>query len=236
MSENTGYVFGSRIGNRIVEELEISPVEDFADLREIKNVQDQTCGHANIYTGGNISKVVDLSIEVVPGMRYFFIQIVPDVHLDAPRFSFDGILTSQGNRLSLDLYTDTDIGLDLNGLYGRYLPLGKIYDRAREDRELLFESSRLPHIRATCSPFFLGVFSCANDQLPRMEEYANAYLDEWINLFKSKSPVSDEQALAKKHRRKNFSRIVRDQNSMGKMVVDILGVTTAETLQNAITP
>ena len=49
--------------------------------------------------------------------------------------------------------------MNLDYLKRKCWSLSNIYQTATEDEHFAFEASRLAHIRAICSPYFLGVFS-----------------------------------------------------------------------------
>lgn len=228
--------FGRETAARIVRALDLKPAEEFSDIAELQTQQGAPGGHVRIYRAPGIEKVVDMSMELVAGMRYFFVHIVPDASLDAPRYVFDSVVTVQGTRASIDLYPDFDMTSDIDCLTRKFAGLNRIYDAAIDDTEIVFSPSRLAHIRAVCSPFFLGVFSAQHFLLPKLEVYAQRYFDEWRNLFSQAKSISAAKTQQKRARREVITEAIVGGDYMRRTVSDIYGHEIARKVEQALAP
>ena len=84
--------FGSEIESRLISELSLEPTERFQDLLNLKNLDGEVTGYIKVFSGDRIEKASSLSINMMPGMRYFNIHVIPDPQFTIPRFLFEGML------------------------------------------------------------------------------------------------------------------------------------------------
>ena len=186
--------FGSSAENRIISELPVAPVTRFDGLLDLKNLKGESTGYVKVFSGERIEKAASLSIDIAPGMRYFNIHIIPNAEYRIPRFLFEGMLSTHGSQVSMDLFPDIDPVLDVEYLINDFKSLTELYDKARNDKTLNLESSRQMHMRAFASPFFILAFGVQEDSLPRLGEFANGYFDVWLQMYTSGEKLSADAA------------------------------------------
>jgi hypothetical protein len=233
MSTTTLELFGKRIEDRIVSELAVEPMPRFEQLLDLKNLNNESTGYIKVFSGERIEKASSLSIDIAPGMRYFNIHIIPDPGFRIPRYLFEGMLTSRGSQVSMDLFPDVDEVMNIDYLKANFTGVQKIYDEARQDQALPFENSRQMHMRAFASPFFLCIFDAPADALPALEAFAGRYLDEWIALHKDAVAVTPDEAETTRGRRAHMARTLIAEDPDRHRVVQIYGEATTSAIEEA---
>jgi hypothetical protein len=225
--------FAKRIEDRIVLELALEPMTRFEHLLDLKNLNGQSTGYIKVFSADRIEKASSLSIDIAPGMRYFNIHVIPDPGHRVPRYLFEGMLTSRGSQVSMDLFPDVDAVMNVAYLKANFDSVNKIYDEARQNEHLNFENSRQMHMRAFASPFFLCIFDAPQDALSDLEAYAGRYLDEWLTLFNAAEPVAPEEAEKTRERRAHMARTLIAEDPDRHMVVQIYGEETTSAIEEA---
>ncbi|MBT8444352.1 MAG: hypothetical protein KJO13_06380, partial [Gammaproteobacteria bacterium] len=183
--------FGHTIEGRLISELPVTPVERYEHMLDLQNLKGDSTGYIKVYSGGRLEKGSSLSIDIAPGIRYFNIHIIPNAQYRAPRYIFEGMVSTHGSQVSMDLFPDIDKEMDVDWLIRDFGGVTEIYDAALADDRYKFRSSRYMHMRAFQSPFFLCAHNVAEADMPPLEDYANRYFDEWLKLLASASKVSD---------------------------------------------
>ena len=224
---------GKHIEERIVSELALEPMTRFDELLDLKNLKGESTGHIKVFSGERIEKASSLSIDIAPGMRYFNIHIVPDPGYRIPRYLFEGMLTSRGSQVSMDLFPDVDEAMNIDYLKTNFDGVRKIYDEARKNDRLKFENSRQMHMRAFASPFFLCIFDTPEDTLAELETIAARYLDEWFGLYGNAVSVTPEEAERTRQRRLHMAQTLIAEDPDRHMVVQIYGEETTSAIEEA---
>ena len=89
----------SNVGNAIWQQLQnampTTPVEEFAELHDLKDLAGNSTGSIEVLTAPNLVKMSLLSINMGPG-RYFNIHVIPQANLQVPRFLFEGMVMPGG--------------------------------------------------------------------------------------------------------------------------------------------
>lgn len=225
--------FGQTIEDRFVSELPLTPVERFDQLLDLKNLQGASTGYIKVYTGDRLEKGSSLSIEIAPGIRYFNIHIIPKAEYRAPRYIFEGMASTHGSQVSMDLFPDVDKEMDVDWLIDDFGGVTKIYDEALADERYKFRSSRYMHMRAFQSPFFLCAHNVAEADMPPLEDYANRYFDEWLKLLKAASQESDVDAAARRVRRAHLAKTIIREDPDRHMVVSVYGENVTQAIEEA---
>ena len=225
--------FGRRIEERIVSELTLEPMPRFKDLLDLKNLKGKSTGYIKVFSGDRIEKASSLSIDIAPGMRYFNIHIVPNPDYRIPRYLFEGMLTSRGSQVSMDLFPDIDEVMNIDYLKEKFDGVRKIYDEARKNERLPFENSRQMHMRAFASPFFLCIFDTAENTLAELEAIAARYLDEWVELYDTAVAVAPDEAEATRQRRLHMARTLIAEDPDRHRIVQIYGEETTSAIEEA---
>ncbi|GMG86280.1 hypothetical protein [Biformimicrobium ophioploci] len=229
--------FGCGFEEKIVSALGLQPGEDFSDVASLTNVMGHDCGSVRVYrndTRGLIEKAAFLSIGMMPGMRYFNIHIIPKPQFNIPRFSFEGMLNAKGSQLSVDLYPDLDVSMNLDYFHQHYQRAHVAYQRARfEDDCLHIETSRLMHMRAACSPYLLLAYGIAPDNLEKFSGYAEAYLEDWLALCRMAMDLSEEEATQKIARRAGIMQAIIDADPDRDKVVMLFGEAITQRIEQA---
>ena len=189
---------------QVISRLGLKLLPEYQSLSTINNLQGRATGYARVYRGAVIEKAAFLSLNFMPGMCYFNVHLIPRACYRIPRFSFEGMLTPQGSQISMDLYPDMDIMLNLDYFRSHYKRAADTYTRARFDTPtLVTEPSRMLHMRAFASPFMLLSYGVKESQVADFCCYAQAYLQDWMDLC-SASQISSEQEVEDRIRRRDI--------------------------------
>lgn len=225
--------FGASIINRLTAELGAVPADDFPQLRDIRNLAGASTGYVQVYKAPRLIKATHLSVNVAPGARYFNIHIVPEVQYNVPRYSLEGMVTAQGSQVSMDMYPDIDTFMDVRPFLEQMRGVRAIYDEAKQSG-IDFRPSRLPHMRAFCSPFFLNVFRATNDELPQLDNFANRYFDEWQKMLQAAEVVDAAAAADRQRRRTHMSDTVIALDPDRQLIVQVYGEAVTCAIEQAV--
>jgi hypothetical protein len=225
--------FGSSIEKRIVSDLGGTSSDMHANIAEVKNLAGEKNGHVNVYAADKLDKAACLSIDIMPGARYFNIHIMPQSRYDIPRFLFEGMISTHGSQISTDIIPDIDMGMRIAELKQQFAGIEAIYNEAKQG-DITFEASRQTHMRALCSPFFLCTFGLPADQLAAMEALANRYFDEWLKLYENAVELDEAAAQEGYARRAHMAKMVVDLDPDRNMVVQVYGEETVRAIEAAL--
>ncbi len=225
--------FGREIERRLLDELPVAPVEKYAPLLDLKNLNGESTGYIRVVAGGRIEKGSSLSIAIAPGMRYFNIHIIPRAEYKAPRYLFEGMLSAHGSQVSIDLFPDVDKEMQIDWLIDDFGAVTEIYDEAVADERYEFRPSRYMHMRAFQSPFFLCARGVVETDLPGLEDYAIRYFEEWRKLLDAAPELDPDDAAARRVRRDHMSQTVIAQDPDRHMVVSVYGEMMTQAIEEA---
>ncbi len=225
--------FGSSIEERIKHDLNGELSKGYPEVAEIHNLAGASTGYMRVYTGDRLHKACCLRINVMPGAYYFNMHIHPDSRYDVPRFGFEGMVTPQGSQVSMDIYPDTDLLNNIRGFLEQCGGLTPVWDEAKKS-DLNPQPSRLPHMRALCSPYFLNFVGVAPDQLPRVEAIANQYFDVWLDVCRNAEELDDARRVDVEKRRHTFAERIIELDPDRDMVVQIYGEEVTQNIEAAI--
>ncbi len=225
--------FGLAIESRLVEALGAGPMARYEHLLDLKNLQGESTGYVRAYEASRMAKLACLSIDIKPGMRYFNIHAIPDHRYLVPRFNFEGMVTSRGSQVSMDLYPDMDVVQNFDYLFRYYAGLDKVYDKAKNHKDIVIEPSRLPHMRALCSPYFLMAKSVQPEHIYDMQSWAETYLDVWLQIYREQGELSEEGAQLRLTRREIIARTIIENDPDRDKVVGVYGEETTQAIEEA---
>jgi len=217
----------------IVSELDARPDERYDHMAEIRNLEGEVTGFAKVWIADGIRKISHLSINIMPGARYFNIMVSPDDRLDVPRFAHEGMVTVQGSQVSTDMYHDKDMAANIRELVETLAPVTAIFDEAKASG-ITFVPSRQVHMRAFCSPHFLNVFGAGGNELPQLEDYARRYFAEWLALFRKAPELPEAAAKERERRRVHMSDTVIALDPDRNLVVQVYGEETVAAIEQAV--
>lgn len=226
-------IFGRSIENRLISDLPVTPVERFEHLLNLRNLKGDSTGYIKVYTGGRLEKGSSLSIQIAPGVRYFNIHVIPKAEFHAPRYLFEGMLSTHGSQVSMDLFPDVDKEMDVDWLISDFGGVTEIYDEAVQDDRYKFMPSRYMHMRAFQSPFFLCARDVPEADLPGLEVYAAGYFDEWLKLLDAAPEMSEVDAAARRVRRSHLARTIIREDPDRHMVVSVYGEAMTQAIEEA---
>ncbi len=226
MTDSPIATLGQALEQRIMTELKAQPIAEHEQLLDLKNLAGESTGYVKAFTAERLEKGSSVSIDMMPGMRYFNFHLIPDPQYDIPRFLFEGMLMTQGSQVSMDLFPDFDVIAHIDTYLEQYAPVAEIYEEARLDDRFILQPSRMVHMRAFSSPVFLLVFSIPEDHLPAIEAYGERYFDAWLNMYKNGRQLSPEQATARRQKRKKTGQTVKRLDPDRHMVVSVYGEET----------
>jgi hypothetical protein len=225
--------FGLSIEQRIQDEMGASLTDLNPEVKEIRNLAGDNTGYMRIYTADKLLKACFMSVNVMPGARYFNIHIHPLVNYRIPRFSFEGMMMAHGSQVSMDLYPDMDLLMRIDDWQETCGAVTPIYDEAKQS-ELNIQPSRLMHMRAFASPFFINSVNTSIEQLPQVEAIANRYFDEWLKVYRSAPEVDAAEAAERQQRREQFAQKIIELDPDRQMIVQVYGEETTLAIENAI--
>ena len=225
--------FGQTIEDRFISELPVTPVERFDHMLDLKNLKGDSTGYIKVFSGGRLEKGSSLAIQIAPGIRYFNIHIIPKAEYRAPRYIFEGMASTHGSQVSMDLFPDVDKEMDVDWLIKDFAGVTAIYDEAVADDRYAFGPSRYMHMRAFQSPFFLCARNVPEADMPPLEEYAGRYFDEWLKLLDSATEMSDVDAAARRVRRSHLAQTIIREDPDRHMVVSVYGESMTQAIEQA---
>jgi hypothetical protein len=225
--------FGSSIIERLIAELGATQADVFPELADIRNLQGDSTGYVRVYKADKLIKATHLSVNVAPGARYFNIQIVPEAQYNVPRYSLEGMLTVQGSQVSLDMFPDVDTFMSIESVLQQMSGVNQVFEEAKQT-DIDFRPSRLPHMRAFCSPYFLNVFRATEEQLPELDRLANRYFDEWQKIFAGAEKVEAAAAADRAARRNHMSDSVIALDPDRQMIVQVYGEEITHAIEQAV--
>lgn len=225
--------YGNEFVDMIVSELNATPDADYDHMAEIRNLAGDNTGFAKVWKGDRIRKISYLSIDIMPGARYFNFMVSPDDNVDAPRFAHEGMISVHGGQLSMDMYHDIDMQANIRDLVARLEPVTEIYNEAKASY-IEFVPSRQVHMRAFCSPHFLNVFNPEGKDLPQVLSYAERYFREWQKLFAAAGTLDEAAAADRKQRRVHMSDMVVALDPDRQMVVQVYGEDTVRAIEETV--
>jgi hypothetical protein len=225
--------FGQAVEDKLVATLDAKPLAEHADLLDLKNTKGESTGYVRTYSAERMEKLACLSIDIMPGMRYFNIHAIPDHHYLIPRFNFEGMVTTKGSQLSMDLYPDMDVIMNFDYINKHYSGLEKTYQQAKQHKTITPEPSRLPHMRSLCSPYFLLANKVQQDELARMQTWALAYLEQWLKVYQSEGQLDEAGADLRLARRLKIARTIIENDPDRDKVVSTYGEETTAKIEAA---
>ncbi|HJP38400.1 MAG TPA: hypothetical protein QF499_04605 [Gammaproteobacteria bacterium] len=217
---------GRALEQRMMAELQARPMEQHAQLLDLKNLAGESTGYVKAFTATRLEKGTSVSIDMMPGMRYFNFHLIPDPQYDIPRFLFEGMLTTQGSQVSMDLFPDFDVLANIDTYLEQYAPVAEIYEAARLDDRFVLQPSRMVHMRAFSSPVFLLVFATPENHLPALETYAERYFEVWLNRYENAELLSPQQGAARRQQREKIATTIKRLDPDRHMVVSVYGEET----------
>jgi hypothetical protein len=225
--------FGSSIIERLITELGASQTDAFPQLDDIKNLQGESTGYVRVYAADKLIKATHLSVNVAPGARYFNIQVVPQSQYNVPRYSLEGMVTVHGSQISMDMFPDVDTFMQIQPVLEQLSGVNQIFDEAK-NTDIDFLPSRLPHMRAFCSPFFLNAAKATEAQLPELDRIANRYFDEWHKIFAAAEVVDAASAADRAARRSHMSDVVIALDPDRQLIVQVYGDEITSAIEQAV--
>ena len=90
------YTLGRALEERLMATLDAQPLKQFDSLLALKNLAGESTGYLKSFAGERIAKGTSVSINMMPGARYFNIHIVPEPQYDVPRFFVRRYADAQG--------------------------------------------------------------------------------------------------------------------------------------------
>lgn len=225
--------FARDIEQSMIETLQAQPKPEFDSLLDLQNLRGENTGYVKVFSAPKLDRAASLSIDIMPGMRYFNIHIIPDHHFNIPRFNVEGMITTKGSQISMDLYPDMDLIENYDYIKKYYTGIENTYLKAKQNKQIRIEPSRLPHMRALCSPYFLMANKIPRESLPDMENYAKQYFQQWLNIYHAALPLTENQAEFRLRRRQWIARTIIDNDPDRDKVVDTYGEEKTQLIEQA---
>jgi hypothetical protein len=90
------------------------------------------------------------------------------------------------------------------------------------------------HMRALCSPYFLNAPGSTAEHLPRLEEIANRYFDEWLKIYTNARELDAAEAENRAARREHFARTIIEMDPDRAMIVQVYGDEVTRSIEEAM--
>ena len=126
-----------------------------------------------------------------------------------------------------------DVIMNFDYITRHYAGLAKTYEKAKKHKTIRPEQSRLPHMRALCSPYFLLANKVSTEDLGQMQSWALAYLDEWLKIYRSEGQLDDAGAEDRLARRLCIARTIIENDPDRGKVVSTYGEETTQKIEAA---
>jgi len=223
---------GNAVWQRLLGAMDATPVKEFDELLDLKDLAGNSTGSIEVVTAPNLVKMSSLSIVMGPG-RYFNINVIPEANLKIPRYIFEGMVMPGSGQISMDMFPDSDIYMDIRDYLNQYADVIKVYDEARKNSGILFESSRQTHMRAFASPLFLCTFGLAEDRFGDVQDIAQGYLDTWLEMYRAAAPLDDATAELRMKRRQYMQDSIIALDPDRNRVVQVYGEDTTAAIERA---
>lgn len=224
--------YGRPLVERIIAELNAVPDENFAHMNEIRNLEGRVTGFAHVYTADRVRRLSHLSIEIMPGMRYFNMMACTGDNIDAPRFMHEGMISVHGSQLSTDLFHGIDMEDRVKDILARTAGVTEIYNEAVAT-DIKIMPSRQVHMRIFASPHFLCAFEVNGEQLPRVADFADRYLSEWLKMLRGANELDAVATGERRRRRTHMSNMMVELDPDRHMVVKVYGEDTVQAIEEA---
>lgn len=227
----------SSVGKTIERALEqlpgARPHPDFDDLADVRNLAGDSTGYVRVLQADRIAKASSLSLDIAPGLRYFNIHVIPEPHYDVPRFLYEGMVSPDASQLSMDLFPDVDIVMHIGRLKEAYRGIDALFERAKADDQLPLGFSRLSHMRAIATPWFIVVRGLPDAMLGRLDELAQGYYREWLAMHNNAAVLPAGEAEARQQRRDYLGRTVVEMDPDRHLVVSVYGEEMTQAIERA---
>jgi hypothetical protein len=76
------YTLGQALEKRIMAELDAQPLVQYDSLLDLQNLAGESTGYVKAFTGDKLTKGTSVSINMMPGARYFNIHVIPEPQYD----------------------------------------------------------------------------------------------------------------------------------------------------------
>ncbi len=223
---------GQAIWQRLLGSMNTAPVGEFNELLDLKDLTGASTGSIEVVTAPHLIKMSSLSINMGPG-RYFNIHVIPETSVQVPRYIFEGMVMPGQGQISLDLFPDYDVFMNIHEYLKQYEDVIAVYNAARMESGIAFEASRQTHMRSFSSPLFLCTFGLPEDRFSEMEGFAHRYLDGWLAMFQSAQQLDDATAMVREKRRQHMQDSVIALDPDRDRVVAIYGDDTTSAIERA---
>jgi len=224
---------GQSIEARIQAEVEAVPIERYAELLDLTNLNGESTGYCKVFKGDKLAKGSMFSMSIPPVGRYFNIHLIPDARYRIPRFSYEGMLTSRGSQCSIDLYPDRDVVMDLVDFEDQYQGVAKIYAQAQKNELIQWQPAEQAFLRAIFSPFALLSFTIPGAGLGAMEGYADGYFSEWLKMYAAGQENSAAETAYVTKRRARMKEVMRARDPNVEGVIAVYGEEKTRAIQDA---
>lgn len=223
---------GESIWTKLKSELETTPVAEFDELLDLKDLAGNSTGSIEVVTADKLVKMSSLSISMGPG-RYFNIHVIPEPGVDLPRYLFEGMAMPGASQISMDLFPDNDVFMNIKPYISQYAAAIEVYNKARKESGILFESSRQTHMRAFSSPLFLCTFGLPDERLAEVEQFGHGYLDAWLDMYRSAGQLDTDTSAARQARRDHMQDCIISLDPDRDRVVAVYGEDTTRAIERA---
>ena len=224
---------GKRVEERFLESVDATPDPRFDELVNLTTLEGQSTGYCRVYSADRLVKGSMFSMAVPPIGRYFNIHIIPEACYRIPRFVYEGMITSRGSQMTIDLFPDGDIVMDFDNFEEQYQGIGEIYERARADERFDWQPSRLHFMRAFFSPYVLLSFTIQEAELSAMEDYALAYFEEWLKIYSQGIENNKENTEHIAARRERMQTTMKHRDPDLPAVIAVYGEEKTRAIQDA---
>jgi hypothetical protein len=147
------------------------------------------CGHARLFHGGGLAKVLTCSITAPAiGLDSHMLFAFTPSHSGVPHFTVDSVQAGEHMAFHLDLIPRVDLAVHLAYMDWAFAGLTETFTAASAI-EGLTPAMISPRQRAVMSPWMV-VNRATSDAFAQVEPLVLTYLDHWLNLLQKGVPDS----------------------------------------------
>jgi len=223
----------------LTQKIELSRIQGFDDLEQVKLLSGEDGGGLKIYTGDKINRVVLVDFKLGggvpiphhenrPSVGAEIFQIAPDFNYKLPIFGINSVIMKDGT-----YYFDTDFsfGFDLVRDYdfvAKYIePIQELYAKfsLHPDFKIIPLSEMTTWVRTYISPLFITAITTV-DKVQTVVDLASEYIDLWAKMHQDATPVAGDFKGQQQVRIQAQYAGMKNTDRMGKVLLGAFGKET----------
>ena len=222
-----------QVYEKLTQTITLEQDTDFADLAELKALDDTTKGSIRVYRGDKIEKCTLGEISMAPGMDYCSVTLKPRPEYEIPRLGINYMVAGDTIQFDVDLYPPMDLVPRQEYVDTYYDLLKETYLAAKQAPHFAWRVSDHSWMRLNTSPYFF-MSACEAGCRDAVDALINAYVDVWLKTHAGQERVGEVAARAMQERRAWLDRWLREREPERHMVEKVFGVEMTHRMSKAM--